>query len=121
LTQLYGQILVDHLNEQKRHQAALSDVEPVERHVLSQGGNYFRNIWSEINPKAQAALASLAFPESSANNPPKLDSSTRRYLQRRLLIDESGTPQPPVFVRWLREEVLEDEPEAGHQAVNSRP
>lgn len=103
LTQLYGEILVDHLNDQERKQAHLEDVEPVERQVLSRGGNYFRNIWGDLNADAQAALSALAQGQT-----PTLSKRSRRYLQRRLLIDDHDQLQPPVFGRWLREYVLDE-------------
>lgn len=98
LTQLYGQILIDQLNDAERRQACLDDLEPVEREALSKAVNYFQNIWRALRPDAAQALLTLA-----QGQPLALPSATRRYLQRRLLIGEDDRLSIPVFQRWLLE------------------
>lgn len=98
LTQLYGQILIDQLNDAERRQACLDDLEPVEREALSKAVNYFQNIWRALRPDAAQALLTLA-----QGQPLALPSATRRYLQRRLLIGEDDRLLIPVFQRWLLE------------------
>ena len=108
LTQLYGQILIDQLNDAERRQATLDDVEPVEREALSKAVNYFHNIWRALRPDAAQALLALAQGQAVA-----LDAATRRYLQRRLLIGEDEQLLIPVFQRWLLENQLEAEGGSG--------
>jgi hypothetical protein len=102
LTQLYGQILIDQLNDAERRQASLDDLEPVEREALSKAVNYFQNIWRALRPDAAQALLTLA-----QGQPLALPSATRRYLQRRLLIGEDDRLSIPLFQRWLLENQLE--------------
>ena len=112
LTQLYGQILIDQLNDAERRQATLDDVEPVEREALSKGTNYFHNIWRALRPDAAQALLALAQGQAVA-----LDAATRRYLQRRLLIGEDEQLLIPVFQRWLLENQLEAEEGLGTRGL----
>lgn len=102
LTQLYGQILIDQLNDAERRQATLDDMEAVEREALIKGTNYFHNIWRALRPDAAQALLALAQGQAVA-----LDAATRRYLQRRLLIGEDEQLLIPVFQRWLLEHQLD--------------
>lgn len=99
LVQLYGSLLVTHLNEQDRRQADLGDVARVEEDVLTQETYYFRNILQEASPAARAALIDLAH-----NTTPNLDAATRRWLRRRLLLTEEGRLTMPVFGAWMRAE-----------------
>ncbi len=108
LTQLYGQILIDQLNDAERRQASLDDLEPVEREALSKAVNYFQNIWRALRPDAAQALLTLA-----QGQPLALPSTTRRYLQRRLLIGEDDRLSIPLFQRWLLENQLEAEGGSG--------
>ncbi|MEN9866970.1 MAG: hypothetical protein RL748_2560, partial [Pseudomonadota bacterium] len=69
---------------------------------------YFKNAWEETPEKQQAILLALAQQESNADNGDlrtKLDSDkdSRRWLRRRLMINENDQILVPTFGRWLRE------------------
>ncbi|HEX4961338.1 MAG TPA: AAA family ATPase [Thermoanaerobaculia bacterium] len=99
LVQLYGSLLVTRLNEQDLRQAEMADVARVEADVLTQETYYFRNIFQEAPPMAQAALLDLAYERA-----PNLDAPTRRWLRRRLLLTEEGQLSMPVLGAWIRAE-----------------
>ncbi len=98
LTQVYGHALVENLNSSKRKSATLADIDQVEPELLSSYTYYFRGIWQEVPPAGQAALLALALRE-----PLTLERETRRWLRRRMLIDDDGQLLVPVFGRWIRE------------------
>jgi hypothetical protein len=101
LVQLYGFLLVDRLNEAKRKAATLDDIELVERDVLDQANYYFRNIWGDLPPDAKPALGAVL----DSGQPVQVDTTTRRWLRRRLIVSEEGALMVPVFGRWVRENV----------------
>jgi hypothetical protein len=101
LVQLYGSLLVDRLNEAKRKAATLDDIELVERDVLDQANYYFRNIWGDLPPDAKPALGAVL----DSGQPVQVDTTTRRWLRRRLIVSEEGALMVPVFGRWVRENV----------------
>jgi hypothetical protein len=81
-----------------RKQATLADLEQIEPELLTSYTYYFRSIWQDITPAGQAALRALAHGE-----PVPLEKETRRWLRRRLLIDEDGQLLVPLFGRWIRD------------------
>ena len=100
LVQLYGHLLVSRLNATKRRAANLDDVDAVEPQVLVHGGYYFRNTYIKAPEKARAVLDALA-----TGQHPQPDQPTRRWLERRLLIDTQGHLNIPVLSRWIQEEL----------------
>ena len=98
LTQVYGYALVEALNRSKRKSATLDDIEQVEPELLSSYTYYFRGIWQEVPPEGQAALTALAHGE-----PITLARETKRWLRRRMLVDDEGQLLVPLFGRWIRE------------------
>lgn len=103
LVQLYGSLLVDRLNDEKRRVASLEDIEPVEEEVLEQAGNYFTNVWSDLPPAARAGLQAL-----SAGGQAEFDRSSRRWLSRRLVLSETNEFLVPVFGRWVSTTACEE-------------
>ncbi|ASF45134.1 nSTAND1 domain-containing NTPase [Methylovulum psychrotolerans] len=101
LVQLYGSLLVSRLNETQCRTAELADLEAVERRALEQSAYYFRHLYRTAPESARAALQGLAQGETTS-----LDPRTRRWLERRLLIDGQGQLNIPVLGRWLVEEEL---------------
>jgi len=102
LTQLYGSLWVSRLNETEQRTAGLEALEAVEARVLQQGRNYFNDLYhGKTPPAARAVLDALAEGQT-----PEPDTQTRRWLERRLLLNEAGGLNIPVFGRWIREEVL---------------
>ncbi|HEY2015461.1 MAG TPA: AAA family ATPase, partial [Bryobacteraceae bacterium] len=100
LLQLFGTLLINRLNEQERTTARLDDVTAVEKEALSQGRYYFCNTYQDGPPAAREALEALA---SGAR--PVIPSTTRRWLERRLLIDGRGALKTPVLGAFIREEL----------------
>ena len=99
LLQLFGTLLVNRLNEQERTQAVIDDVTAVEQEALSQGRYYFGNTYTDAPPVAREVLHSLARGETVT-----IPGATRRWLERRWLIDEKGALRPPVLGAFIREE-----------------
>lgn len=98
LTQVYGYALVETLNRSKRKSATLDDIKQIEPELLSSYTYYFRGIWQEVPPEGQAALTALAHGE-----PMTLARETKRWLRRRMLVDDDGQLLVPLFGRWIRE------------------
>ncbi|OQX25801.1 MAG: hypothetical protein BWK80_13785 [Desulfobacteraceae bacterium IS3] len=99
LLQLYGSILIQHLNSDKRKHADMGDFKMVEERVLEQGIYYFRNTVNSAPDSAKEILLALSR-TADAQTP---DPQTRRWLQRRCLITEDGQLAIPVLGRWIRE------------------
>ncbi len=100
LTQLYGNLLVTRLNDQKRRTALVEDVSAIEEDVLTQAAYYLRNIYQSAPAKVRHALLALSKGEQN-----ELQASTRRWLRRRWLLDQDGQLGIPVLGRWIKEEI----------------
>jgi hypothetical protein len=100
LLQLYGALLINHLNQEERPVARLEDVDVIEEEALLQGRYYFTNAYEGALPEAQAALESLA-----RGNRPAISGPARRWLERRCLIDDQGALRIPVLGAFLRQEL----------------
>ncbi|MEF8771023.1 ATP-binding protein [Candidatus Accumulibacter contiguus] len=102
LTQLYGSLLVDRLNDDKRRSATQADLAAVEDDVLDQAGYYFRNVWGDLGTTAQAvvldAAQGQALPPAGVSLP---------ALRRRQITGDNGELLVPVFGRWLRERQID--------------
>jgi hypothetical protein len=101
LVQLYAQLEVELLNDEDRRCATLDDLARVEEQVLEVAGYYFRNSWQRGPDSVREALAALARGEA-----PEIDSSARRWLRRRELIDDQDRLTIPVLGRFLIEAEL---------------
>lgn len=104
LTQLFGSLLVDRLNDQRRKAAAAEDLGWVEEQALDQASYYFHDLWSDVPESGRNCLRALV-----AGQPWPADAATRRWLRRRLLVGQQGELLVPVFGRWLTENVTERE------------
>jgi hypothetical protein len=100
LLQLYGSLLVEHLNAEKRQQSQLSDLEIVEEQVLEQATYYFRNTVQSAPSEAQAVLLKLA----EGDFPVAMDKRTHRWLQRRSLLTAEEQLTIPVLGTWISRE-----------------
>jgi hypothetical protein len=100
LLQLYGTLLINRLNEQERTKAAIEDVDAIEQDALSQGRYYFGNTYHDAIPEARHVLEALARGETVT-----MAGGTRRWLERRWLIDEEGALRTPVLGVFIREEL----------------
>jgi energy-coupling factor transporter ATP-binding protein EcfA2 len=104
LTQLYGSLLVDHLNAAQRRSATAADLAAVEEELLDQAGYYFRNVWQDLPAAAQAIVAAAARADRARRDAPAGDAATRRILRRRQILGEDGELLVPVFARWIHEQ-----------------
>ena len=103
LTQLYGQLIVERLNQEGRRQALVADCAAVEPRLLDQAGpHYLSHIVQAAPESARRVLDALARGETLDLD--TLDRPTRRYLRRRSLITESGTLGIPVLGAYLLRE-----------------
>lgn len=100
LLQLYGSLLIEQLNAEKRQQSQLSDLEIVEEQVLEQATYYFRNTVQSAPVEAQAILLKLA----EGDFPVEIDKRTRRWLQRRCLLTAADRLAIPVLGTWISRE-----------------
>ena len=98
LLQLYGSVLIQHLNDNKRKQAEMADLAIVEAQVLEQANYYFKNIVEAAPEHAQTGLVALAEAQ-----PCLLDKRTRRWLNRRCLLTAEDQLMIPVLGEWIRE------------------
>jgi len=104
LTQLYGSLLVNHLNDGGRQQADPSDVTVVEDQVLEQASPYFRNITSRMpDNEAETVAEALGVLQAggSRHAVASLPTAARDWLRQRGLITRDGDPSTPVLGRWL--------------------
>ena len=100
LLQLFGTLLINRLNEQDRTEALMEDIGAVEQEAISQGRYYFGNVYKDAPPAAREALETLALGGTS-----NIAGPTRRWLERRCLIDEQSALQIPVLGAYIREEL----------------
>ena len=98
LLQLYGSLLITHLNAMGRRSATADDVRQIEREVLSQGTYYFRNLYQSAPEAARDVLRALANDKT-----PTPDRQTKEWLYRRGLL-RGQRIGIPVFKTWIIEE-----------------
>jgi len=98
LVQLYGQLLVLHLDATKRRAATVADVDAVQDEVYSAGSAWFRYTFSDCTTQRQALLRRL-----SEGEPVPLARADQRWLQRRGVVTPDGQIRVPVFASWIRE------------------
>jgi len=118
LTQLYGLLIVERLNEHggqsgdgtgdaatgggtARKQAEPADVAAVEPLLLDQAGYYLRHLVQSAPPPAHRILKRLA--AGKVLPPNVIPGPTRRWLQRRCLLTDEGRLGIPVLGRFLHE------------------
>jgi hypothetical protein len=100
LLQLYGSLLIGHLNEQQRRTAELADVAQIEEEAMSQGAYYFRHTYESAPAEPRRALEELAAGRRAAMSP-----GAQRWLMRRGLVDHAGTLCIPVLGTYMRDEL----------------
>ncbi|MCP4696135.1 MAG: AAA family ATPase [Gammaproteobacteria bacterium] len=100
LLQLYGLLLISHLNEERRKQAELEDLEVVEDKVLDQAAYYFQNTVESAPKEAREVLFALA---EDKKTPMQIDRQTRRWLKRRCLLTDEDGLLIPVLGKWIQE------------------
>jgi serine/threonine protein kinase len=100
LLQLYGSLLITHLNEQQRRCAEMDDVAKIEEEAMSQGAYYFRHTYESAPAEPRRALEELAVGRRAEMSAPVL-----RWLSRRGLVDHEGTLCIPVLGTFMRDEL----------------
>ena len=96
LLQIFGYLLVDHLNTQKRQVAFLADVNCIETRAIDWAEPYFRDMHKDAPPETREALAHLAQGETVTLGP-----RTTRWLAQRYLLTPEDTLAIPLFASWL--------------------
>ncbi|AUB84786.1 hypothetical protein THSYN_15045 [Candidatus Thiodictyon syntrophicum] len=106
LTQLYGSLLVTHLNDglidTGRRQATVADCAALDPAVLDKANTYLTNLVQATPAAALAVLERLA--RGEAVDLTAQDRATRRYLRRRGLVSADGGLGVPVLGGFLRRE-----------------
>ncbi|MFN7919829.1 MAG: hypothetical protein U0Q16_07010 [Bryobacteraceae bacterium] len=97
LLQAFGSSLVDWLGQQMRTVATPADVAIVEPRVLDWASTYFSDLFDKAPDYAKTAIAALG-----ERRPIELDGPTRRWLDRRCLLDANNELAVPMFAAWLR-------------------
>jgi serine/threonine protein kinase len=100
LLQLYGSLLISHLNAKGNRHAVMEDIPPIEEDVKSQGAYYFRHAY-----EAAPAQARLALEELAVGQKPEIAQPTWQWLARRGLVAEDGRLLIPVLGTFMREEL----------------
>ena len=100
LTQLFGQLIVERLNDAGRRQAEVADCAAVEPQVLDRAASaYLSQLVQAAPAPALRVLETLA--RGEAVDFEALDRPTRRYLRRRGLVTEAGGLGIPVLGAFL--------------------
>jgi serine/threonine protein kinase len=99
LLQLFGNKLVDLLNQAQRSAAVVPDVETIEEEALMHGRYYFANTSDDAPTDAKSVMEHLA-----RGAPTEISRETRRWLSRRCLLDDNDHLRIPVLARFIREE-----------------
>jgi hypothetical protein len=100
LLQLYGTLLINRLNLMERSTAEIDDVKFVEEEALMQGRYYLENIYKDAPEPVRKVLEALATGAEAS-----VSGDTRRWLERRCLIDAAGALQIPVLGVFINEEL----------------
>ncbi|MEM9164275.1 MAG: hypothetical protein AAGC54_14545, partial [Cyanobacteria bacterium P01_F01_bin.4] len=100
LLQLYGSLIVDHLNETGRLQATLDDLVGIDFEILNRADSYFKGIFRQIPASMKLPLRQLA----QAPNDVEIEPETHQWLLKQGLIKADNTLRVPIFRRWLSEE-----------------
>lgn len=106
LTQLFGFLLVEHLNAGFRRLAKGDDIEATRLETPGRAGNYLgdeRLACEQRSPETLAALKRLA-----RGLPPECDGPTRRWLRLRGMMTEANTLRVPLFGDYLRRRMAEE-------------
>lgn len=97
LTQAVAFELVQLLNERRRREANLDDVEEAVTRALVSGGEYFANVWSDAGEQGQAILRALARGET----PPAFHAAST-LLKEHDVLDSEGDFAVEMLRRWVK-------------------
>lgn len=100
LIQGIGFELVQFLNEGKRKQAAIADVEEAISRTLSSGDAYFFNVWSDAGEDGQAILQAVATSSPVPNFPKAM-----RWLKDHDVLTVEGHFAVPMVERWVKTQI----------------
>ncbi|MBI4750611.1 MAG: hypothetical protein HY774_19170 [Acidobacteria bacterium] len=97
LIQGIGFELVQFMNEGKRKQATIADVEEAISRTLSSGDAYFFNVWSDAGEDGQAILQAIATSSPVPNFPKAM-----RWLKDHDVLTTEGRFAVPIVERWVK-------------------
>lgn len=86
LTQAVAFELVQLINEQKRKEATLDDIEISVARAIVSGGEYFANVWSEAGEQGQIIMSAIAKGET----PPAFQEAREWLLDHDILNNDGG-------------------------------
>jgi hypothetical protein len=101
LLQVFGSLLVSHLNEDKRREATLADVQAIEARAIEWAGSYFGDMYKSAPKAAQIALGALAQDRTADLSPP-----VRPWLAQRYLLTAENRLAIPLFGAWIEHHAL---------------
>ncbi len=96
LLQIFGYLLVEHLNTEKRQIASLAHLDAIQTRAIDWAEPYFRDMHKDAPPETRDALAHLARGETVIFTP-----RTRRWLTQRYLLTPENTLAIPLFASWI--------------------
>ncbi|HNC45222.1 MAG TPA: hypothetical protein PLU80_13730, partial [Acidobacteriota bacterium] len=100
LIQRVGFELVQFLNQSKRNQATLDDVEAAISRTLSSGDAYFFNLWSDAGEDGQVILQAVATSLPVPNFPKAM-----RWLKDHNVLTAEGCFAVPMVKRWVKTQI----------------
>jgi len=96
LLQIFGYLLVEQLNVDKRRVASLADLAAIQTRAIEWAEPYFRDMHKDAPPETRDALARL-----SRGDILNLDPRTKRWLAQRYLLMADGSFAIPLFASWI--------------------
>lgn len=96
LLQVFGSLLVDRLNSQKRKTAAVEDVDAVVGKAFEWADSFFRDTHRHAPPEAREVLDAFA-----RGAQPHIPPAGRRWLTRRCLLTADDRLAVPLFADWI--------------------
>lgn len=101
LTQTVAKELVDLMNDERRHDATLADVERAAQKAMRSGEEYFFNVWDDAESDGQALLTAILGGAAAPAGP------TRARLREMDVLDDQGKFAVPLFERWVRKNLAQ--------------
>jgi hypothetical protein len=101
LLQIFGYLLVEQLNTEKRQVASLADIRAIQTRAVEWAEPYLRDMHKDAPPEARDALARLA-----RNETVDLTPRARRWLVQRYLLTPEDRLAIPLFASWIEHYAL---------------
>lgn len=96
LLQIFGYLLVEQLNADKRQIASRADIDAIQTPAIEWAEPYFRDMHKDAPPETREALTHLARGEAV-----NLTARTKRWLAQRYLLTPEDSLAIPLFASWI--------------------